>query len=71
MAKLFENNADPDQTPHSATSDLGLHGFIMTARPFNILRHCVDKTTHAFNIIAHCIDKFTHFSDKVTHFQTL
>ena len=25
MAKLFVNNGDPDQTPHSAASDLGLH----------------------------------------------
>ena len=25
MAKLFANSRDPDQTPHSATSDLALH----------------------------------------------
>ena len=25
MAKLFENSGDPDQMPHSATSDLALH----------------------------------------------
>ena len=25
MAKLFANNADPDQMPHYAASDLGLH----------------------------------------------
>ena len=25
MAKLFANSADPDQMPHSAASDLGLH----------------------------------------------
>ena len=25
MAKLFANSEDPDQTPHSAASDLGLH----------------------------------------------
>ena len=25
MAKLFTNSEDPDQTPHSAASDLGLH----------------------------------------------
>ena len=23
--KLFANSGDPDQTPHSAVSDLGLH----------------------------------------------
>ena len=25
MAKLFVNSGDPDQTPHSVASDLGLH----------------------------------------------
>ena len=25
MAKLFANGGDPDQTPHSAACDLGLH----------------------------------------------
>ena len=25
MAKLFSNSGDPDQTPHSAATDLGLH----------------------------------------------
>ena len=25
MAKLFANSGDPDQTPHFAASDLGLH----------------------------------------------
>ena len=25
MAKFFANSGDPDQTPHSAVSDLGLH----------------------------------------------
>ena len=25
MAKLFANSEDPDQTPHSEASDLGLH----------------------------------------------
>ena len=25
MAKLFANSEDPDQTPHSVASDLGLH----------------------------------------------
>ena len=25
MAKLFANSEDPDQMPHSAASDLGLH----------------------------------------------
>ena len=25
MVKLFENSEDPDQMPHSAASDVGLH----------------------------------------------
>ena len=25
MAKLFANSGDPDQAPHSAASDVGLH----------------------------------------------
>ena len=30
MAKLFANSGDPDQMPHSTTSDLGLHCLPMT-----------------------------------------
>ena len=30
MAKLFANSADPDQMPHSAASDLGLHPLRIT-----------------------------------------
>ena len=30
MAKLFANSGDPDQTPRSAASDLGLHCFPIT-----------------------------------------
>ena len=30
MAKPFANSGDPDQTPHSAASDLGLHCFPIT-----------------------------------------
>ena len=33
MAKLFANSGDPDQTPHSAASDLGLH-----CLPLNLLQ---------------------------------
>ena len=32
MAKLFANSGDPDQMPHSAASDLGLH-----CLPFTLL----------------------------------
>ena len=30
MAKLFANSGDPDQMPHSAASDLGLHCLLVT-----------------------------------------
>ena len=30
MAKVFANSADPDQTPHSVASDLGLHSLLIT-----------------------------------------
>ena len=31
MAKLFANSGDPDQMPHSAASDLGLHCLPITS----------------------------------------
>ena len=30
MVKLFANSGDPDQTPHSAASELGLHRLPIT-----------------------------------------
>ena len=30
MIKLFANSGDPDQTPHSAASVLGLHCLLIT-----------------------------------------
>ena len=30
MVELFGNSEDPDQTPHSAASDLGLHCLLNT-----------------------------------------
>ena len=35
MAKLFANSGDPDQTPRSVASDLGLHCFSKQ------LTHCI------------------------------
>ena len=31
MVELFANSGDPDQTPHSAVSDLGLHCLTVTS----------------------------------------
>ena len=30
MVEIFANSGDPDQTPHSAASELGLHGLPVT-----------------------------------------
>ena len=30
MIELFENSGDPDQTPRSAASDLGMHCLLVT-----------------------------------------
>ena len=30
MVEIFVNSEDPDQTPHSAASDLGLHCLLIT-----------------------------------------
>ena len=30
MAKLFANTGDPEETPDSAASDLGLHSLLIT-----------------------------------------
>ena len=36
MTELFANSEDPDQTPHSAASDLGLHCLPNTV-PMNVV----------------------------------
>ena len=38
MAELFANNGDPDQTPHSAVSDLGLHCLLITLLQVSLLQ---------------------------------
>ena len=38
MVERFANNADPDQTPHSAASDLGLHCLPITLLGVYILQ---------------------------------
>ena len=37
MVELFANSDDPDQTPRSAASDLGLHCLPVTRLPFSSL----------------------------------
>ena len=51
MAKLFANSGDPDQTPHSAASDLGLHClpiiFFYGSPDYNGLNPLVTKVSFA------------------------
>ena len=42
MAKLFANSGDPDQMPHSAASDLGLHCLPITLLGFSRLQRVND-----------------------------
>ena len=46
MVELFANSADPDQTPRSAASDLGLHCLQITVLGvFRLqwVKHCINK----------------------------
>ena len=52
MAKLFANSGDPDQTPHSGASDLGLHCLPITLLWVSRLQWVkVPITTTADNIV--------------------
>ena len=44
MAKLFANSGDPDQTPHSAASALGLHCLPITLLQVSRLQWIKDTT---------------------------
>ena len=50
MAKLFANSEDPDQTPHSAASDLGLHCLPITLLPVSRL-HWIRVHNEICNVI--------------------
>ena len=50
MAEIFANSEDPDQTPHSAASDLGLHCLPITLLGISRLQwlklsQCMTKPT--------------------------
>ena len=69
MAKLFANSGDPDQMPHSAASDLGLHCLPITfygSPDYNGLK---DES----NLVGHFVssprerEKMSNCSDKMTH----
>ena len=57
MAKLFANSGDPDKTPHSAASVLGLH-FL----PNTLLGVCKLQSVKELDI--HVLVYFRHFSEE-------
>ena len=53
MAKLFANSEDPDQMPHSAMSDLGLHCLPITLLRVSRLqrvKHNISKSSVRKNV---------------------
>ena len=46
MVELFVNSGDPDQTPHSAASDLGLHCLPVTSLGSSVFNGLI-LTVHA------------------------
>ena len=46
MAKLYANSGDPDQMPHSAASDLGLHCLPITLLRVSRLQWVKVKRRH-------------------------
>ena len=62
MAKLFVNSGDPDQMPHSAVSDLGLHCLPITLlRVSRLQRVKVLITTEADIVL------ILYFPEKLRH----
>ena len=50
MAKLFANSEDPDQMPHSAASDLGLHCLPVTLLGVSRLQRVNSLHAELYNI---------------------
>ena len=63
MVKLFANSGDPDQTPHSAASDLGLHCLLMSLLQVSRLQW-VKIMSHSITPDRRSIKYFPHFSTK-------
>ena len=52
MAKMFANSGDPDQTPRSAASDLGLHCLPVTLLRVSRLQSVnTDRPKHPVNVL--------------------
>ena len=56
MVELFANSGDPDQMPHSAASDLGLHCF-----PITLLGVSRLQWVNSVVISSHSLSQFRHF----------
>ena len=58
MGKLFANSGDPDQTPRSAASDLGLHCLPVTLLRVSRLQWVKKSITNAADKILICFVVF-------------
>ena len=62
MAKLFANSGDPDQTPHSAASDPGLHCLPLTLlrvsrlQWVNLTGLTKDDNSHSSGVCFHILE---------------
>ena len=62
MAKLFANSGDPDQTPHSVASDLGLHCLPITLLRVSRLQWVIQQ------ILTRLCIRLTHMTEVKKHF---
>ena len=65
MAKLFANSRDPDQMPHSAASDLGLHCLPITLLQVSRLQwvnNLINQHLFFFYIFIHTLIKTTWYN---------
>ena len=49
MVELFANSGDPDQMPHSAASDLGLHCLQVTCLGVSSLQWVKRSSVHVYD----------------------
>ena len=61
--ELFANSADPDQTPHNAASDLGLHCLPISILGVSRLQW-VKIPFHVYHVSVYAAGNRTHFDNK-------
>ena len=64
MVKLFANSADPDRTPRSVASDLGLHCLPNTCLGVSSLQRVNEVCQRKINICSHMISQRLHISTR-------